>query len=229
MTNQFPQPDWQTPDGAAVLYCGDCLDILPTLPAGSVDAVVTDPPYGIMACGGKWGKKKELSWDSQTNGFVEQIVEAYQNAIVWGGNYYKLPPSRGWLVWHKRDRVKTAADVELAWTSIDMNSRLIDCTISSTNPERVGHPTQKPVRVMQWSLSFLPNALTILDPFAGSGTTGVACLRLGRRFIGIEKERKYFDMALRRLSAEHAQGKLFALPDGGAKEHEWHRLNSSPS
>ena len=110
------------------------------------------------------------------------------------------------MVWHKRDSVPSAADVELAWTSFDMNSKYIDCTIASTNAERNGHPTIKPVRVMKWCMSFITTE-PVLDPFMGSGTTGVACAHT-HRFIGIEKERKYFDIACERIDAAYAQGRL---------------------
>ena len=192
--------------GDAVLYLGDCMDVLPTL--GKVDAVITDPPYGIFVHGGKWGKKDELQWDKQAPD-IRSLLDAGRDLVVWGGNYFSLPPSRGWLVWHKRDRVPSAADVELAWKNRDMNARLIDQTISATNAERCGHPTQKPLAVMRWSISFFPNAKLILDPFMGSGTTGVAAIELGRKFIGIEREEKYFDIACRRIEQAAKQGKLF--------------------
>jgi len=192
--------------GDATLYCGDCMEILSTL--GKVDAVVTDPPYGIFACGGKWGHKSDLQWDKKRPD-ITKILSFGNKIIIWGGNYFSLPVSRGWLVWYKRDSAPSIADVELAWTNIDMNSRLIDCTIASTNAERIGHPTQKPLKVMQWCLFFIPDAQTILDPFMGSGTTGVACANLGRKFIGIEIEPKYFDIACERIRLAYAQPKLF--------------------
>ena len=197
--------------GDAVLYHGDCLEILPTL--GDVDAVVTDPPYGIgfAAQPTKWqrraGKTPE-SWDDATSEVVFGLPEIAP-AIIWGGNYYDLPKTRGWLSWSKPDAPPSMGHFELAWTSLDRTARQISVSIGETNPERVGHPTQKPVRVMEWCLGFLPNAQTILDPFMGSGTTGVACANLGRKFIGIEIERKYFDIACERIAAAQAQGRLF--------------------
>jgi site-specific DNA-methyltransferase (adenine-specific) len=188
--------------GDATLYLGDCRDFLGSLRA---DACVTDPPYGIGHLGGKWGRKAEHAWDRSPADV--SFVTAFPEAIVWGGNYYAMPPSRGWLVWYKRDAVPSAADVELAWTSIDMNAALIDQTIAATNAERCGHPTQKPLRVMEWSLGFI-RGKTILDPFMGSGTTGVACIQLGRKFIGIEIEPKYFDIACRRIEEATKQGDL---------------------
>ena len=194
--------------GNATLYLGDCLEILPTLP--KVDAVITDPPYGIFACGGKWGKKDHLQWDRRPVAYLDPLLALGDVQVVWGGNYYVLPPSRGWLVWHKRDSVPSAADVELAWTNLDMNARLIDQTIAATNAERCGHPTQKPLRVMRWTLEQVGSPALVLDPFMGSGTTGVACMNLGRKFIGIEIEPKYFDIACERITNAQRQERLFA-------------------
>ncbi len=195
--------------GDCELWHGDCLEVLPLLPP--VDLVLTDPPYGIYACGGKWGKKADLQWDKVAADNEAQILAAGKVQIIWGGNYLVLPPSRGWLAWRKPDRVPSAADFELAWTSMDMNARLIEQTIAATNAERVGHPTQKPLRVMEWSLSFCPEAQSVCDPFMGSGTTGVACVKTGRHFTGIERERKYFDIACHRIEQAVAQPRL--IPD----------------
>jgi site-specific DNA-methyltransferase (adenine-specific) len=184
-------------DGITI-YHGDCREVLPSLTA--CDVVVTDPPYGIQACGGKWGKKAELSWDAKPFDGIDLILQAASKHVIWGGNYYSLPPSRGWLVWFKRDSVPSAASVELAWTSYDMNARLIDHTIAATNAERVGHPTQKPEAVMRWTLSTIGASGVILDPFTGSGTTLAAAKRMGLKAIGIEIEERYCEIAAKRLS-----------------------------
>jgi len=201
--------------GNARLILGDCRDILPTLP--KVDAVVTDPPYGIgfAAQPTKWqrlaGKEPE-AWDDEVSEAVA-ILPTLGDAIIWGGNYYALPPTRGWLSWHKPDAPPSMAHFELAWTSFDRNARQLSVSIGETNPERVGHPTQKPLRLMKWCIGFLPDAQTILDPFMGSGTTGVAAVQMGRKFIGIEREPKYFDIACRRIEDAQRQQDLFI---GGA-------------
>jgi site-specific DNA-methyltransferase (adenine-specific) len=187
------------------IYHADCKEALLDLPVGWMQKcdLVTDPPYGILNLGGKWGRKKELRWDKERWDGVPNLVSMMPNAIVWGGNYWVLPPRRGWLIWYKRDSVPSAADVELAWTSFDMNSRLIDHPIAATNAERCGHPTQKPYRVMSWCISFLPpNGHTILDPFCGSGTTLIAAKNHGRKAIGIEIEERYCEMAANRLKQE---------------------------
>ena len=198
--------------GNATLYLGDCREILPHLP--KVDACITDPPYGIgfAAQPTKWqrraGKKPE-GWDDAVVDAVLGLPELAPS-IIWGGNYYKLPQTRGWLSWFKPDAPPSMAHFELAWTSFDRNARQLSVSIGETNPERVGHPTQKPLRLMEWCLSFVPEAKTILDPFMGSGTTGVACMNLGRSFIGIEREVKYFDIACRRIEDAQRQGRLLA-------------------
>jgi site-specific DNA-methyltransferase (adenine-specific) len=201
--------------GEATLILGDCRDVLPTL--GKVDAVVTDPPYGIAGVwkGGKghgWGRASaagELrnSWDDEIpHDVVTALAGMGCPSIIWGGNYFDLPPSRCWLVWNKPERNFTLADAELAWTNIDAVVRVFDAPRSDVGRE---HPTQKPLALMRWCVAKLQNAQTILDPFMGSGTTGVAAVKLGRRFIGIEREPKYFGIACRRIEAAYAQPDLF--------------------
>ena len=191
---------------------GDCLEILPMLP--KVGAVVTDPPYGIgfAAQPTKWqrraGKTPE-GWDDATSEVVSALP-AIAPAIIWGGNYYDLPQTRGWLSWFKPDAPPSMGHFELAWTSLDRTTRQLSVSIGETNPERVGHPTQKPLRLMEWCLGFLPAAGLILDPFMGSGIIGVACANLGRKFIGIEIERKYFDIACERIENAQRQARMFA-------------------
>ena len=191
------------------LYLGDCLEYMRTLPDGAVDAVVTDPPYGIYKHGGKWGRKSQLQWDT-TRPEIRGLLTLAPRVVIWGGNYFPLPPSRGWLIWHKPDSVPSAADVELAWTNIDMNARYICHSIAATNGERVKHPTQKPLRVMRWCLEMagVPKGATVFDPFMGSGTTGVACVQTGRNFIGCEIDPGYFAIAKRRIELAQMQPML---------------------
>jgi len=200
--------------GNCHLYLGDCREILPSLP--KVDLVLTDPPYGIgfAAQPTKWqrldGKKPE-DWDDEAPDFISDVLAVGDNSIVWGGNYFSLPPSRGWLSWFKPDAPPSMGHFELAWTSFDANCKQLSQSISATNPERVGHPTQKPLRLIEWCLDLAPkNTLTVADPFMGSGTTGVACANMGKTFYGIEREPKYFDIACKRIEQAYAQGRLFA-------------------
>jgi len=200
--------------GNARLLRGDCMEVLPTL--DRVDAVITDPPYGLAEKlqGGTWGKKfdgKSKDWDADAPAdLVNVALLLSDKAIVWGGNYFSLQPSRCWLIWIKRDAVQTMAGCELAWTNFDSNAKFFDWTIAATNGERVAHPTQKPLALMKWCIEQAGNPQTILDPFMGSGTTGVAAIQLGRSFIGIEREERYFQIACKRIEQAVAQGQLFA-------------------
>lgn len=200
------------------LYEGDCLDVLPRLEAGSVDAVVTDPPYGIQfaAQPTKWQRlagAKPHGWDDAPAD-VSRLLKLAPVVCIWGGNYFPLPPSRGWLIWTKPDAPPSMGSVEMAWTNRDANSRNIQHSISSTNAERCGHPTQKPLAVMRWCLKQLrlqPNSL-ILDCYAGSGTTGIAAYLEGHRCILIEKDARYCQIIRERVRKAdgRAPGTLFA-------------------
>jgi DNA modification methylase len=202
------------------LWCGDMLEVLPTL--GEFDACVTDPPYGLAdkwkgGGGHGWGKAKlegvlRNEWDDAAPS-AEQfavITSCSRHQIIWGGNYFHLPTSRCWLVWNKPERNFTLAEAELAWTSMDAVVRVHDCPRSEPNRE---HPTQKPLSLMQWCIDRLPRTtVTILDPFMGSGTTGVAAFKRGKKFTGIEREPKYFEIACRRISDALARPDLFIAP-----------------
>lgn len=215
--------------GDCRLLLGDCREILPTL--GKVDAVVTDPPYGIdfgrgggFSASHGWGAWREnVAWDATRPEpeVFKLLISAAKEHIIWGGNYFAdlLPPRMRWLIWDKGQRGFSLADFEMAWTSQDKASRIFSYGRGNekgfapgSKEQRKflnGHPTQKPLEVMRWCLGFLPDATTVLDPFMGSGTTGVACVKLGRKFIGIEIEEKYFDIACKRIRDAYNQPDLF--------------------
>jgi site-specific DNA-methyltransferase (adenine-specific)/modification methylase len=197
--------------GNATLYLGDCMDILPTL--DKVDAVITDPPYGInenskkVASRGKLAAPKDygdFDWDKAPppDALIELIRTKGQHQAFFGGNYFTLPPTSCWLVWDKLNGSNDFADCELAWTNWPKAVRRLQWRwngmIRQGNEERY-HPTQKPLEVMKWVIELCPKSETILDPFMGSGTTGVAAVQMGRKFIGIEREPKYFDIACKRI------------------------------
>ena len=210
--------------GRAVLVQGDCRDVLPVLPkveAGQKFSIVTDPPYGLgdkwMGGGGsgtksswKFQPSEAMSWDAATVDGVTDFVALSDEVIIWGGNYYALPPMRCWLIWDKKQPdTWTTGQCELAWTNLDRPTRAFrfaQCEQANEGPK--SHPTQKPLALMKWCLKWV-SAQTILDPFMGSGTTGVAAVQMGRDFIGIEREAKYFDIACRRIEQAQRQGDLF--------------------
>lgn len=189
--------------GPCTLWLGDCRDILPTLEG--VDAVVTDPPYGLgdrMESGaGEWSKgwNEAPAWDRETVAGLVEMLEPFRQVIVWGGNYYPFPPARGWLVWDKCQE-HTSGHGELAWTNLDLPVRTFRLSrVEAYSRMNKQHPTQKPVRLMSWCLSFLLEAKVVCDPFAGSGTTGVACVKAGKQCVLIERDPGYFEIACRRI------------------------------
>ena len=211
--------------GNAELWHGDCREVLPLLP--HVDLMLTDPPYGIGIDGQKECVNRNpkhnrkahdfLGWDNETPARLvfELLRYKSEGQIVWGGNYFtdKLPhPTKGWLFWDKGQRGLTMSDGELAWTSFDFPMRAYTLNrVALQDGGGTEHPTQKPIRLMTWCLGLVPDAQTVCDPFAGSGTTGVACAQMGRKFYGIERERKYFDIACERISRAQTQGSLLQL------------------
>lgn len=208
--------------GLATLYLGDCREVFPTLP--KVDAVITDPPYGLgkKMQGGTWGAKPEFKemvvWDNAAPevGFLLELINAAGLAVFWGGNYYGLPPTRCWLVWDKQNAVPTMADCEIAWTSLDANTKRISLPVGRVEN---GHPSEKPLRLMEWTLQTVKATGVVLDPFMGSGTTGVAAVRMGLKFIGIEREPKYFDIACKRIEDAQRQTSIFEQPAMKAEQH----------
>ena len=195
-------------DGITI-YHADCRDVLPTLEPGSIDLVLTDPPYGIGAHRMTLGNgitriyRGESDWDCEPAD-IAPVLELNCDAVIWGGNYFNLPPSRCWFVWDKGTGDNDYADCELAWTNRDgVVKRYFRSWVGANARERSEserhHPTQKPIELMRWCLRFYPDAETILDPFMGSGTTLRAAKDLGRRAIGIEIEERYCEIAAKRL------------------------------
>ncbi len=198
------------------LYLGDCREILPTL--GKVDAVVTDPPYGIGYVSGPisknsistTGKRFSVAIIGDDAPFDPAPWLTTSDACCFTGaqHFAERLPGGSFHVWNKRVGYKPLdqADGDLIWISGEKRAlRIIDllwrgiCR-STENDSKIEHPTQKPLALMDWCLKNLPDASTILDPFMGSGTTGVAAVQLDRKFIGIEIEPRYFDIACRRIA-----------------------------
>jgi hypothetical protein len=213
--------------GDAELWLGRCEDVLQTL--GRLDAVVVDPPYGIGEAAGKnrtRGKPVGLAskritfardygnaeWDDRP--LPAETIAAFRACsrwqIIFGGNFYALPPTSCWLVWDKLNGGSDFADCELAWTNLPKAVRCLrylwnGCMRMERDEPRV-HPTQKPVGVMRWAIGHLPDSATsICDPCMGSGTTGVAAVMLGRKFTGIEADPEHFANACRRIEAAYRQ------------------------
>jgi site-specific DNA-methyltransferase (adenine-specific) len=233
------EPDWATEDGAVKLYCADCLDVLPTL--SGVDAVVTDPPYGIPvgAAFVRTNCTVVSDGDEVHNTARDDRWFDFLDCVVAGGNvaYFhgrgQEPKPTTVAAWHRFYWVKPACPPT---PRPCFASAVEECTIGQTpgkrrwfgggwlpnywtglSPNRLneshGHPSEKPLDLIEILVTALADSGdTILDPFMGSGTTGVACVRTGRKFIGIEKERKYFDIAVKRIKAELNRQPLFDAP-----------------
>ena len=204
------------------LYRGDCMDVLPTLAAGSVDAVVTDPPYGIniIRGGGRgvsgWRDFGSGGWDTlrPSRECFDAILKSGRVVVVWGGNYFTdfLPPSSQWLIWDKGQRDFSLADCELAWCNQPKAARVFTYPRAAALNENGLHPTQKPLDVMRWCIRLTTRpGDVILDPFTGSGTTGVAAIMEGRRFVGVELDPGYYAIAHKRIA--NAQPPLFVADE----------------
>ena len=206
-----------------ILYHGDCLDIMPRLGV-KADLVLTDPPYGINIVD-SFAKtiKSNSSMFNKSNGIIgsgewdksipkrdafDLMSIASENQIIWGGNYFLeyLKNTRCILVWDKMNGTNPMADAEIAWTSFSSSVRIFRLHHFSTGYDMKVHPTQKPVALFGWCLqNYSKEHDLILDPFAGSGTTAIACIRLGRKYILIEKEEKYCEIIARRIDTEFDQ------------------------
>lgn len=213
--------------GLATLYLADCREVLPTI--GRVPTVVTDPPYGILNLAGEGStpavrksprqqgsgtlknrllNKSDVRWDVAPDADVFETLRAMSDAqIIWGGNYFPLPPARGMLVWDKDQPWENFSQVELAWTNLTRPAAIFRESATRGVPFKE-HPTQKPVTVMRWCVAMTEG--TVLDPYMGSGTTGVATVGMGREFIGIEIHEPYFEMACQRIEDAQRQQRLLA-------------------
>lgn len=232
--------------GDCTLYLGDCMDVLQTM--GLVDAVVTDPPYGIKENTRRvaerqrrhGGKSTALADQRDYGTFewdhappppecFELIANISTHQIIFGGNFFPLGPTSCWLVWDKEVN-GDFADCELAWTNLKKAVRLIrwrsNGMIRKGREERF-HPTQKPLGVMAWCLTHIPDAKLIADAFMGSGTTGVACVKAGLSFIGIERDAAYFDIACRRIDDAYRQMDLFPAAHPAPVRKVWEQSSLS--
>jgi len=224
--------------GNCELWHGDCREVLPLLP--KFDAVITDPPYGMALdtdySGIDRGRGKEYD---RVIGDDEPfdprfLLPLAQVHVIWGAQYFaqKLPENGGWLVFNKRGDGKPSqicfGDCELAWSSIHRQSVRMWSQVwhgpARWHYEGAYHPTQKSIGLMEWCIEQAGKPRTVFDPYMGSGTTGVACARMGLHFTGIERERKYFDIAVRRIEQAYAQPRLFEDAKVGSGDTAQHSL-----
>ena len=210
-----------------ILRLGDCLPYMQALPDHAVNCVITDPPYGIGECRAKvmsrgtstpkWKRGKSIDygdfdWDIKLDRvYITEILRVSKHQVISGGNFYAdwLPPSSSWIVWDKLNGAANFSDCELFWTSHKKAVRKFAYLwngFCKQHPEHREHPTQKPLLLMRWIVeTYTKPGDTILDPFMGSGTTGVACVQTGRHFIGCECDPRYFEIAQRRIREAEQQ------------------------
>ena len=202
------------------VYNMDCMEYMKSIPDKFFDLAVVDPPYGIGMDGGCVGYKgdnvfEKKGWDKSTPGkeYFDELFRVSGNQIIWGGNYFYLPPTRCFLIWDKGAgfRGRTYAEAELAWTSFDQNVRIFERD-PLCNGDYKGkiHPTQKPVALYAWIFSrYAKPGDKILDTHLGSGSSRIAAWDAGLDFVGCEIDKDYFEAQEQRFQAHAAQLNLF--------------------
>jgi DNA modification methylase len=220
------KPYYETENGR--LYHGDCLEILPLLEP--VDLVLTDPPYGVRRDKGFGGfggfgtpiarkRFEDDNWDQERppREYFDMILKKAKLSLIFGGNYFAdfLPPGTHWIVWDKKNTMPSFGDAELIWTNSKRKSvKIIEHEYNGLigKEKKRQHPTQKPEGIiLALLIKYAADGGVVMDPFAGSGTTAVACERIGKyKYVLIEREEKYCEIAAKRIEAETKQLKLFA-------------------
>jgi len=210
------------------IRCCDCLDGMREIPDKSIDLVITDPPYGdIITRKNGHGVLKDIAkrcggepWDFKpSREYFDEMIRISKNQIIFGGNYFSdyLQVSPCWIVWDKnRISAQSFSECELAWTSFNTAIKKIEAiwdgfrmeSDAGVDDTRV-HPTQKPVKLFEWIIkNYAKEGDIICDPFFGSGSCLVACIRMEHQFIGFEKEPVYFEKAQIRIKKAQEQGKI---------------------
>jgi hypothetical protein len=195
------------------IYCGDNADVLPNV--WQYVLLLTDPPYGLGAHKKSFQNSTATrllpmgsgDWDTRAPDpeTLGRWISKASKSILWGGNYFGLPPQRCWLVWDKQTGKNDYADCELAWTDLDLDMVVkmfthywLGANAKDRGAERL-HPTQKPLALMEWCVNLVPNTMSIIDPYMGCGTTLMVARKLGIAATGIEISERYCEMAVKRL------------------------------
>ena len=207
--------------GDATLYFGDCMDILPTL--DKVDAVITDPPFGVgnfvQTTGNIRGRgelKGELvQWNESapTAEFFDLLKKISTHRIIWGANFFNCFEDRGGaIIWDKVQPMPNFSKADIASCTHFQKTEIVRIPWTNFDVARqaeTDHPCERPVQLYEWCIDYLPKVQSVLDPYLGSGSCGVAAIRSGRKFIGIEKNPKYFEAACKRIENAQKQESLF--------------------
>lgn len=187
-----------------IVHNTDCLEAMRAMPSKSFELAIVDPPYGInYEDGGQYYKRerkavKGKNWDTAvpTPEYFAELRRVSVNQIIWGGNYFELPPTRGIIAWVKTKEIqdRTFSEFELAWSSFNCPARYLELKPFQRNGSRI-HPTQKPVELYKWLLSRYANpGDRILDTHLGSGSSRIAADELGFDFVGYEVDTDYYNL-----------------------------------
>lgn len=196
----------------------DCLEVMAQFSDKHFELAIVDPPYGLNIAkekprvSGRWNYTPK-KWDEATPGpeYFEELCRVSQRQIIWGGNYFQLPPSRCWVIWDKEQSVDNFADGEMAWTSFDEVVKFFRLSFSA-NRDKI-HVTQKPVALYKWLLSrYAKPGWRILDTHLGSGSHAIACHDAGLHLTACEIDADYFAAAVARIKRETSQTSLFDPP-----------------
>lgn len=201
--------------GDCVLYEADCMDILPHLE--KVDAVVTDPPFGvgnfIQTTGRVRGEPVDWNDSIPPPKLFGILRSKSKHRIIWGANFFNCFEAKGGaIIWDKVQPMPNFSKADIASSSHLQKTEIVRIpwtNFIATHKKQSNHPCERPVELYRWCINYLPYSETILDPFMGSGTTGVACAKMGRKFIGIELDPDYFDIACKRIEEAYAQPDMF--------------------
>ena len=200
------------------LYNMDCMEGMKQFPDKYFELAIVDPPYGIdvtsMNMGGRNTVKPDQTkiWDKSipADEYFEELLRVSKNQIIWGGNYFHLPPTRGFIIWDKGEMMygRSFAECEFAWTSFDASARIYK--LNPTQLDRI-HPTQKPIKLYEWLLAnYAKPGDKILDTHVGSASSLIACHNYGFEYIGFEIDPDYYKAAKERLEAAKNQVSMFA-------------------
>ena len=197
----------------------DCLEAMKLMKDNQFDLAIVDPPYGIIASGGQKGGVSEKyknraytngsidDWDIKPNDrYFKELFRVSKNQVIWGGNYFDLPPTRGIIFWDKVQPFETYSKGELAWTSFTYPAKLF--RYDNRYKGKI-HPTQKPVKLYEWLLmNYAKEGDKILDTHLGSGSIAIACHNLGYDLTGFELDKEYYDNAIKRIKNHQSQLRL---------------------
>jgi site-specific DNA-methyltransferase (adenine-specific) len=212
----------------------DCMELMRSFPDKHFELAVVDPPYGIgysRLVGKKksehgWKKRNASQWDNETPNaeYFKELFRVSKNQIVWGGNYFELPPTRCFIIWDKVQRIDQA-DCEFAWTSFNGSARVFQYARGNESGfapklkgiERAGiniHPTQKPVKLYDWIFkNYLPNGGKVLDTHGGSMSSVISAIKAGNiEMTCSELDKDYFKAAKERILTFQSQLDMFAPP-----------------